>query len=153
KYSNFPEKNLNLFLYHNNQYLQTIADISRIYGYAFLVYILVSCPTNTTLITMLAFRKMSIVLHLGILVVVWNQLLFIFVVHIFAAVLSEKIHKPAKPLISFFVHSSRNLNFRTKIKLHFYIEQFHSKKLYGLTYGNISVVSFQSFGKVSTAKI
>src|SRR5699024_8191015 len=72
----------------------------------------------------------------------------ILAIHLLSSMYTQAIHRCSHRLFDW--NAGRN-RFSIKDKLHllFYIEKFHIKKKYGITYGSFGLVSLKSFAKVS----
>ena len=140
---------INMFLNLNAQSLAAITDINAIYGKAFLAFILVAYPYNAMLVMRMAITQANMVVKLFLASIWSQQVFFMFVIHLFAVILARRFHRPANRLIKVEIVSRKlGRDVRTRLKLDRYIEQFHAKRQYGLTYGKCGDVTFQSFGKV-----
>lgn len=82
-----------------------------------------------------------------------NVLLGIYVAmfgfHLLAASYSSKIHACAEPL--FRLHARVRLPLREQLKLNQYTAKFHTTARYGISYGNIRLISLNSFVEVTHA--
>ena len=77
------------------------------------------------------------------------QFSFIFLFHLIATRYAYHIHRPVKYIINdYFSQSSISLLLNNRLKISLWIEKFHTKKFYGITYGGIEVITLKTFFKV-----
>lgn len=145
----------NKFFQYSSETIQVQADSNSIHGNALLVFLLFNLPANAILVMLLSVRTLGIQFKIILSIFIILQLVFLFVVHLFYAMIGRKFHQPAKKIIAISITHSlnqfsntfkRKVRFNLKFKLHRYIEQFHGSKL-GYYYGKWGQCTFSSFGK------
>src|SRR5699024_5466936 len=74
-----------------------------------------------------------------------------FGIHLAAALYTNRIHACGGALIRISARIARRKGLPVRSQLHLagYIEKFHTKKRYGITYMGYGLISFKSFFKVS----
>jgi len=131
--------------------LRFLRDINRVYGPMLFGFQSINLPLNA-LIAMLLMsgRVESYKLKLALNLILADQVLIIFVVHLFVAILGARFHRPVKQFVSCSVKCSRRLarNMLVQQKLVRYIELFHTENLFTVNYGNYGKITFASVGKV-----
>src|SRR5699024_4791962 len=84
-----------------------------------------------------------------------SQYVVLFGFHLLAAMYSARIHKCCYRLLGrsaraqfSITKSASNRGLYTKLKLAHHIAAFHTENRYGISYGEIGLISFESFAKV-----
>lgn len=77
-----------------------------------------------------------------------GMMLAILGFHFAASLFVTKIHRHSRQLIHLYVHSPF-VSARKQLKVSNYIAKFHCRQKYGAMYGNIALISAQSFAKVT----
>ncbi len=128
------------------------SDCNRVYGVVTFAFILSNIPSNAILVVMLlTVRPAPGAFVVLVLLVQSFFLLFVLVV---GAQIGPLFAGPAKPIIRLTFSSSHLWTVWTlgsRLKLTFYIEQFHSGNQYTANYGKYGKITFASSGKVSFA--
>lgn len=126
-----------------------LADVNRIYGTAIQLFLLINCPLNSLLMVALFMDVFANHLLVLVYIILAIQMTFIFVIHFFCITVCTKFHTPAKAFIYLFVHSKlvKFYCVRERLKLANYIEQFHTKNVFTVTYGRYGKITYQSFFK------
>lgn len=147
--------NFRRFLGINHEFLLVQADINRIYGRAFAAFLLLNYPANAAMMMLLLYdRKITFMSRMSALIVAIDQILFIFVFHLFAVKLATKFHAPARKLMSRSVDLATfgalaGDQLHSRLKLNIYCEHFHTANQYSLNYGKFGgQVTFTAFAKV-----
>lgn len=142
---------LNRFLTQNDISLRWLSDVNRIYGVAILGYMLINMPLNAILMMMLLMGKLKRSLIMVVVILAATQMLIIFVINLFCAILSRQLHRPAKCILRLSIRESegrlRWLS-RVRLKMAFYIERFHTKNEFTVTFGKVAKINFPNFGRV-----
>lgn len=136
------------FLQHNNMSIQMFSHYNMIYGKTFTVFLLCGLPVNTLLIIKLLFFPIPFNLQIIFVVIICMQQFYLFIIHYWSIMASFKLHKPAKRFFRFVLFSKKLQNTLMRLKLSRYIEQFVSKNMYSISYGNCGKITFGSFIKV-----
>lgn len=145
--SRFNRFHLRTFLQLKVQTLRYLLDSNRIYGRALFFYLIISSPSNAAFIMLLTYVPLATPIKLVFCILILAQLAVVFLVHFVCALLTVKLHKPAKRMMAFYLSSRQLPDLISRWKLAVYIEQFHSTKPYALQYGRFGNISFASFGK------
>ena len=146
--SDFSNHLLNKFLCLNEFAIKCLKDVNRLYGPALFVFILFGMPTNAKMVISLLTQRLSPQNKLIIIILALFQLSVIFVIHFFSALITVKLHQPAKTFFKISFASKRIKSIKMKLKLCRYIEQFCSNNTYSVTYGKYGKISYVSIGKV-----
>src|SRR5699024_6742976 len=96
---------------------------------------LVGMPTNAMMLMVLLTQPLSLFKKFILLTLVIFEMLFLFVVHFFSAHITLKLHRPAKSLIAVLMVGKKIGPLEHKLKLMRYIETFHTKNPYTVSYG------------------
>lgn len=139
---------LRFYFRQANRSVHFLADINAVYGRALYATLLVGVPANAVLIQVLAIYQLDLPIRLILTLAGSFAVIFIFGVHLKAAVVIKKIHQPAKRLIKldiFWGADHRRSKLKIKLKLQRYIEQFHTVKKFTVTYGSYGSITVQSF--------
>lgn len=126
------------------QLLQLVAQANLYASKMLIVYLFLNVPMNTYVVNLYVHNHVTgkNILFLGALAL--SQFNGIMGIHLFAAMLSSSIHKPAKFLLPIACKVKSVL----KIQVSFLVEIWHTKNLYGLTYGkNMGLISTKAFYK------
>lgn len=149
--TNFRWQHFAFFHSQINISLVFLADVSRFYGTAIFVFLLLNCPLNGLLaVTLLtsgisSWRSDMLALAYSVLALQW---FFIFVIHFFCIKVCGKLHSPAKPLMRLFVCSKGVQKVKNRLKMAHYFEQFYSKNVITVTYGRFGKMNYYSFFKL-----
>ncbi len=143
--------------------LIVLTDFSHVFGRFFFYSILIILPCNAVILMLLALVPMTAALTFVLLIFALMQLVVIFFYHYRIALLSARFHRPVKNFIGYFcVHepiSSQsctinsscvvNTRLREQLKMVFYVEAFHTRRPYSMTYGGWGNITVNSFKKVN----
>lgn len=141
---------LHNFLSSHCRSVQNIMSINRIYSRMLLLFFLINYPLNAECIMLLLHNKsMSLAMTGNACSYLMYQFHFIFAIHFLATGYSNRIHRFTKPMMHIYVHQGldRKQSLGCVFRMCVYIEQFHSTKRLGLTYGPLGVISFLAFLK------
>ena len=131
--------------------LKIIVHQNRIYGMAFFAYLLITMPLNALLtLSVLLPGKVQLEnrIFLGFMAV--SQFIYIFGIHLMCAIYTKKIHSNSRRLIHLNVlYATRMTSTSLRLKLALYIEKFHTRNCYGISYGKFALITFIAFAKVS----
>lgn len=137
------------FLTHFHQTLKHLFQCNKVYGSALVAFLIVNCPINAYLSMSALTGKIP---HIHLLLVgpfLLQQVICLFAFHFVVAFYSKRLHQPVKNVIHAYIHylkQKKILLFR--FRLAHYIEAFHNKNRYGMTYGNYGLVTFGGITKV-----
>lgn len=133
----------------DKQLLQLIKNTDQTYGMMMSIFLLINYPTNAYLIMIFFIKKISIMNKIIFITIIIYQFSFIFLFHLIATRYAYHIHRPVKYIIiDYFSQSPISLLLNNRLKISLWIEKFHTKKFYGITYGGIEVITLKTFFKV-----
>lgn len=133
----------------NIEILQMTTSTDHTYGVVMFLFLLVNCPTNAYMIMILIEKQMSMLNNIIFIMIISYQLSFIFIFHLITTQYAHQLHRPAKYVIRNYLNPSLLLiSLNNRMKVSFWIENFHTKKMYGITYGGIEVITLKTFFKV-----
>ena len=144
----FNSSALKRFLTLNTESLIVLRNANDIYGKALFYLLLTGLPTTSVFIMVAAFYQLKLLLKLAFIGAIFLGIFLMFIIHLAGVMLSFELHKPVKVLRKVFLVSRKIPDKRLKLKLVWYIEQFHSHNPYTGTYGKYGKVTFESFSKV-----
>lgn len=130
--------------------LRDLFHCNQVFGRALLVYILINCPINAYVsMTLLTGKHITFWQMVLLFPFLLQQFTCIFGMHFVAAKYADRVHQPCKRVIHIYLHNLRcRYPTRFRLKLSHYIEAFHTKQRYGLTYGNYGLVTLKALLKV-----
>lgn len=133
----------------NIEILQMTNSTDHTYGVMMFLFLLVNYPTNAYLVMILIKKQMSILNNIIFITIISYQLSFIFIFHFITTQYAHQLHRPAKYVVRNYLNPSLLLiSLNNRMKVSFWIENFHTKKMYGITYGGIEVITLKTFFKV-----
>ena len=145
---------LRSFFSRTAAYLRLLGDANRLYGAASFRYFLVSYPENAYMIMCLLFEGLeqprSATFKLTLFTLLAQQLIIIFLVHVFSVRLATAVHRPVKPMTTLFLgslNSNLQFSFRVRFKMAAYLQNFNVSKRYGVNYGKVGAMTYTSFGR------
>ena len=147
-------RNLSRFLQYYRESIVQLLKANPLIGKIFFVFLVINCPVNCYLMIFVLFTDADPSVKMANLLVLAIQWLVVFILHLGIVLFNRKITEPNRHLIRLAVHRNYRsilrpgLN-RLDIKLNHYIQAFHTKKNYGITYHKYGRVSLMSFLKVS----
>ncbi|OTF73063.1 hypothetical protein BLA29_006311 [Euroglyphus maynei] len=149
----FKSQKLFTIRHMNNDVLQMTTITDHTYGMMMFLFFLVNYPTNAYMIMIFIIKRMTMLNNIIFIMIIAYQLSFILMFHLIATQYARQIHHPVKFVINQVVElSSLSLSLlisrNSRLKLLFWIENFHTKNLYGITYGRIEVITLKTFCKV-----
>ncbi|KAH9510495.1 hypothetical protein DERF_009015 [Dermatophagoides farinae] len=140
------------------QLLILTESVDRTYAVLMFLIILVNGPMNayvTMIITIKSIPFTEQLLFLSMSIYQWS---FIFLFHYTAIRFGQNIHYPSKYFINHYYSltqpnnnnhhhgsSSSVVNIRDRLQLSRWLEKFHTKRCYGLTYGRTNLITMNSF--------
>ena len=140
---------MKLYLTHYHQILSRIFQSNKVYGMALVVYLLINCPINAYLLMTTLIGHIPRIQLLAITPFFLQQTICIFIFHFIATIYTKKLHRPVKNIIHIYIHClNPNEILMFRLRLSHYIETFHTKKRYGVTYGNYGLVTLAGITKV-----
>lgn len=129
---------LRLFTRLSTRILLHVLYNNPIYGQILASFIVVNCPINAYLMMSMFMGKIvGLQLYLAIPFVCY-QLIIILLLHYLATKFTHHLHATSPNVLHIYIHNwhkSQTIRFRMKIAN--YIDAFHTKNRYGLTYGKI----------------
>ena len=129
------------------------SDCNRVYGVVTFVFILSNIPSNAIMVVMLLLTVRPTPGAFVVLVLLVQSFFLLFVL-VIGARIGPLFAGPAKPIMRLTFASSQIWNvwnfwtLGSRLKLTFYIEQFHSGNQYTANYGKYGKITFASSGKV-----
>ena len=144
----FPLPKLLCFMKLHTQAVLEIIVINGKFSTILFLYLLSSVPSNLVNVGSLILVNVQNRQLLPFFGQLAQQFLHIILFHLICSSLTTKIHQNSKRLIHFKTNYKFK-SFHSEWKLMLYIEKFHTKKRYGLSYHNLGLISMHSFLKVS----
>lgn len=129
-------------------------SMNRIYGDAFLVFLILNCPSSVMFLSMILLGQLcSLLAVYFVLMYFMHQMSCIFGMHLVATQYSHRLHLPSRRLAQLMVGKVFP-SLRTKLKVVHFVLAFHVKKRYGANYGkSLGLISLAAFAKVSTLAV
>ncbi|XP_075675676.1 uncharacterized protein LOC113790889 [Dermatophagoides pteronyssinus] len=130
------------------QMLLLTKSIDGTYGVLMFLFILTNGPINAYLTMIISIRTISFAERLLQQATIINQWSYIFVFHYIAIRFGHYLHLPSKYLINhYYKYSYLNckINFRNRLQFSDWLEKFHTKQRYGLTYGRTNLITMTTF--------
>lgn len=142
---------LYLFIRNDLNNFRFIFILNNMYGRIFASFIFVNVPSNAYLLMRIIFKHETLnrVSFIVGCTLITQQYFTIGVLHLLAAKFSTRIHRPARNLLHLMANERnhvRQMSNRIRINLTFL--RLHTKKCYGFTYGNITLITMRTFTKV-----
>lgn len=145
---NSPVRCINSFMEKNTITMGYIFEANKIFGKAFLVFILSTGPASIVLYVFLFNGHATRQLAFFVAAMCIQEAACLYGNHLVAAKFCHNIHRPAKRLLQLnTLVQFRNI--RDRIKLSLYTMMLHTKNQYGITYGNaMGLITTAAFFKV-----
>ena len=138
------------FLRTFRQALKSLEQLQSLHGQTFLQYLAVVCPLNCYLYVRSTSPDLSFTTRLVLIFFALVQSSGIFGFHIYSVLYNRVIHSSTPKMYQHLLQLSPDMQlFRLRLNLHHFLYAFHTKKRYGLKYGNFGLISMHSFTKVS----
>lgn len=134
--------------------LINIRNIVRILKYnrylsgIFVLFLVESVPFNCLIIIKFFYSK-SLTVRIFTLVVFFEQSIVIIGIHMVIVHFNMKLTKPSKQMITHYVRNRHILNVKVSVSLCNFIETYHTKNKYGVTYWKFGLISMMTFAKVN----
>ncbi|XP_075675611.1 uncharacterized protein LOC142644880 [Dermatophagoides pteronyssinus] len=166
----FINYRLDRFMLEHTDTLTLVENTDQQYSNLLTIFLLSTTPLNIVLmgsfiIQLQQPQQKTLLEQLLSLSMTFQQWIGVFGAHLLFACFSTKIHKCSKSLLSLAtnhyysttttttdIQQNHQHQFcwpiRRQLRLANYIEKFHTKNHYGLTYSKITLISFKSFAKV-----
>lgn len=139
------------FMHHHTNTFRDVLEFNSRYNKQLLVYALATLPMNVFLISNTIrnsnMGQTNSILSILSLLVVLQQLIVILILHLICALYTKKIHQHKRNLIKVDVRI-RPKSIRMQLKIAAYIEKFHTKRQYGMTYFSCNLITMKTFIKV-----
>ena len=133
-----------MFIYKRT--LQYVFNINPLYGEVFIVYLATNFPINVLFVMDLIFGVGGELFRLIATFVIISQILIIFLFHFLTANRNSQLNSQSKQILKLPFHHKFNSN--NKFRLNLFIQTFHSKRKYGITYGRFGLITLFAFSKV-----
>lgn len=135
------------FLWYRHIYFKSfllLIKSSMYYGTIFMIYLAVNFPNNCIFILLLIVT-VDYKLKITILVIMFNQFCISVGLHMAFAYYNSRLN--IVKMIHKFV-PEKSFHFRSNLKMNLFIQAFHTKNDYGITYGIFGNISMLTFFKV-----
>lgn len=145
------ESHFNCFLRENHRSLLFLTDATRIYGNLLFGFFLLNTPLNATILMMLLLGSTSqmtgsIRLFLGFVFIA--QIFIMALFSIYPTILSLKLHAPSRRLLALPAKHRNQWSLKGRLKLSFYLEQFHTLNRYTVDLGKFGgKITYASTGR------
>ena len=126
-----------------------ILTINPLMGKIFLLFLIINFPINCFLLMRIIFGNSEFIFKFVIAMICNQQMVVIILLHFIIAKFNGKFLKPNLKTIHIAVHYSKWLTEQMNIKINLFIQAFHTKQRYGITYWKFGIVSFGSYWKVN----
>ena len=136
------------FCSFHTETLLKIISVNRYFGQMLLDFIFIYMPINAFALTQIILGRFGLMASFICINMLAFQYVVMFGFHLLAAMYSARIHKCSYWLLGWSARAQFGSAFAAKLQLTQYIFAFNTEKRYGITYGNIGLVSFESFTKV-----
>nr|XP_027196081.1 uncharacterized protein LOC113790592 [Dermatophagoides pteronyssinus] len=126
--------------------------LGSIYSRALLIFLAINIPFNCYQLIFLTYRTDNWKIRYFCGSIWFQQVICIFGIHLMFAMCNDSFQKSSKRFISLLAINHRKfhqIDFGRQLKITNYGESFHTKNKYGLTYGNVELVSMMEFVKFS----
>lgn len=139
---------LNRFRVQLTTTLLAILSANRLFAKVLLVFMLVNCPLNGLLVCSLIVGQIAPLKMIFVGPVALEGFVFIFGIHLLTASVNKKIHQPSKQFVRLSLHN-KYCKLKLRLRLHHFIEAFHTRRKYGFTYHSVGLISMFTFVKAS----
>ncbi|KAJ6221054.1 hypothetical protein RDWZM_006866 [Blomia tropicalis] len=142
---------LYLFIRNDLNNFRFIFMLNNMYGRIFASFIFVNVPSNAYLLMRIIFKHETLnrVSFIVGCTLITQQYFAIGVLHLLAAKFSTRIHRPARNLLHLMANERNHVRqMSNRIRINLTILRLHTKKCYGFTYGNITLITMRTFTKV-----
>ena len=120
--------------------------MNPLFGQSLFVYIAISVPINAKIVVDLIYLDTNnFYTALGVIVSA-SQFLILFLIHFLVAKLNAELNKIAKMTLP--ILFIKKMPLLTDIKLNIFVQKYHTKQKYGVTYWKFGLISMASFIKV-----
>lgn len=123
-----------------------------IYSKALLIFLAINIPFNCYQLIFLSFRTNNWIIRYFYGSIWFQQVICIFGIHLMFAICNGSFQRPSKQFISLLAINNQKLyeiDLARQIKINNFGQTFHTKNKYGLTYGNVELVSMMKFVTVN----
>ena len=125
-----------------------IQEINPIIGRLFVVFLMINYPINCFLLMGVLFGNANLLTKLIVLMLCNQQMLMIIIFHFVIAKYNGKLVKCNLRTINIAVIHKNCIVEQINIRLNLFIQAFHTKQQYGLTYWKFGLITFKSYMKV-----
>ena len=122
---------------------------NKYFGDTTIVFLLINVPLNCIVLMYLLFIDLNTEMKLFLLVILLEQSVCIFCIHYLFVLHNLRIKNPIKPIIGVVFRHAESIELLSKIRHSLFIQTFHTKNSYGVTYGKFGLISVGTFFKVS----
>ena len=140
----YPPITYVMFIYKKT--MQYIFDINPIYGEVFIVYLATNLPISALFVIDIILGVGGLFFRVIVTFMIISQILDIFLIHFLIANRNSQLNFHSKQIQSLPFHYNFNPNI--KFRLNLFIQTFHTKKKYGITYGRFGLITLFAFSKV-----
>ena len=149
KQNNFLWSNFAKYQEYIREVMEYFDEYNKLYGWLFLVFILVNYPVSAYLIIYLIYGKVSMLTSAYIGYYSAIQLAGLFAIHYYLVRFSDQFHESGKILLNVMAKSQHKIGHtRARMMCTNAIGEIHTQNRVGITYGRIGLVTIQSFVKV-----
>ena len=143
-------------LWYKRVYIKTLLYIlanNKYMGNVFLIFLVVNFPINCYFLLRIK-NSASPMVKILVSFIFFEQVLVIFGVHWLFASLNSKFNKNIKCYTSKFVPNNcfirrfSCVNFISNLRISLFIQNYHTKRKFGFTYGKFGLISLMAFTKV-----
>lgn len=144
-----PNRQMECIMMNSRRFLLFQLKTSPQMSKNFFAFLIVNCPINSFIVILIILNKYSLLMLMLLLVLVAQQMFCIVGIHFLFARSNGKLIEPTLRTINLAVQNQHRLKARTNLRLSLFIQTFHTKRKYGLTYWKFGLISFSTFFKAS----
>ena len=133
--------------FHTETVTKIIAG-NRYFGQMLLDFIVIYMPINIFHFTEMILGRYGLMTKFLTVNILAFHYVTLFGIHLMAAMYSARIHKCRYWLLGWSARAQFGKRLDARLKLAHYISAFHTENRYGISYGEIGLISFDSFFKV-----
>ena len=152
KCDNLRWKTVRIFIRNDLINFQNLFLLNQMFGPMLTIFILVNMPCNAFLMTRYIFKfdTFNIVTQVVGLAILGQQFLCLILFHLLAVNFSNRAHRSTKHLFRLMTYEWNCIRLvPNRLKVNLTISRLHTTNRYGVTYGKLSLITFQTFTRVN----
>lgn len=136
------------YLAVQSETMQFLFNMNKLVGNVMLFYFIPNIPLNSTLIMQVAYKNFSFGFKVTLGVIIIQQLTILICVHWIGTLYVSRIQKVNQQLAMLYYNTNK-IKLKKHLKLSSFIQNWHTTKPIGMTYGSVGVITMMAFVKVS----